>query len=551
LGQEQEDEEVHPVYFWSRQLCKAERNYSVTDRECLAVVAACTKFRPYILGGRVMILTDHTAVKWLMNKIDVSGRHARWQVILSEFDYEVRTRPGSKNGNADAMSRLIGKEPSEEVDDEPAHLALRATALRVRWMDDPWYKDVYLWLESLMIQKDTSQEQERVRKMALRYTVKGKNLYYRNSDGKPKLCLGRSDVKGVLQEFHEGAIGGHFGRDITVARIREQFWWPTIWKDVADHVKTCDNCQRYGPKEFHNALRPYQPVFPFEFIFMDFVVNLPSTPRKNRHLITMTEGLTKWVEAKAVKDANAATATKFLANEIVHRFGVPQVVITDNGSHFRGEFHEFCEKMGIQHRYGTAYHPQTTGQDERTNGLLLGRIRKWRLEEYNKWDEDMPASVLACNTRKISTTSFSAMESLMGYTAGTASGLKLLGMSKKELKERMALVVNGVPEKLTEMRLRVLESLRDESIRVKNHASQAMKNRYDKKVKARNFEVGDEVLLFDSSLLKQWSRKLEECWLGPYKIIWKGTLGAFQVKREGDKSKMVSGDQLKHYYRRE
>ena len=214
-------------------------------------------------------------------------------------------------------------------------------------MDDPWYKDVYLWLEGLTIQKDTSQERERVRKMALRYAVKGRNLYYRDSDGKPKLCLGRSDVKGVLQEFHEGAIGGHFGRDITVARVREQFWWPTIWKDVADHVKTCDNCQRYGPKEFHNALRPYQPVFPFEFIFLDFVVNLPSTPCKNRHLITMTEGLTKWVEAKAVKDANAATATKFLANEIVHRFGVPQVVITDNGSHFRGEFHEFCEKTKL------------------------------------------------------------------------------------------------------------------------------------------------------------------------------------------------------------
>ena len=78
----------------------------------------------------MLILTDHTAVKWLMNKIDVSGRHARWQVILSEFDYVVRSRPGSKNGNADAMLRLTGKEPEEEIDDEPAHLALRATVLR-------------------------------------------------------------------------------------------------------------------------------------------------------------------------------------------------------------------------------------------------------------------------------------------------------------------------------------------------------------------------------------------------------------------------------------
>jgi hypothetical protein len=100
------------------------------------------------------------------------------------------------------------------------------------------------------------------------------------------------------------------------------------------------------------------------------------------------------------------------------------------------------------------------------------------------------------------------------------------------------------------MRLRVLESLRDEVIRIKNLKSQEMKARYDKKVHERNFKVGDEVLLYNSSLLKQWSRKLEERWLGPYEVSWKGTLGAYAIM-VGGKSKLVSGDQLKHYFRRE
>ena len=134
LGQKQEDEEVHPVYFWSRQLSKAEKNYSVTDRECLAIVAACKKFRPYILGQRITIVGDHTAVKWLMNKVDLSGRHARWQVLLSEFDFEIKTRPGSKNGNADAMSRIPGQhDTTEDNDDEPEHFALLAIALSKKW----------------------------------------------------------------------------------------------------------------------------------------------------------------------------------------------------------------------------------------------------------------------------------------------------------------------------------------------------------------------------------------------------------------------------------
>ena len=144
LGQEQEDGEVHPVYFWSRQLGKPEKNYSVTDRECLAVVAACKKFRPYILGRKVIIYSDHTSVKWILNKTDLPGRHARWKVTMSEFDYDVVSKPGSQNGNADAMSRIThGKKELDELNDAPEHLAMRATALRTRWMDDEWYADVY------------------------------------------------------------------------------------------------------------------------------------------------------------------------------------------------------------------------------------------------------------------------------------------------------------------------------------------------------------------------------------------------------------------------
>ena len=260
-----------------------------------------------------MIFGDHTAVKWILNKTDISGIHARWKVVMSEFDYEVRSRPGSQNGNADAMSRMMhGKEELEDVDDAPEHLAYKATALQTKWMDEEWYSDVYHFLETLTIQKATATERERVRKKASRFVVKGKGLYFRDSDGMMKLCLGKDSIKEVLFEFHEGAVGGHFGRDITVARIRQHFWWLTLWKDVVEHIKTCDNCQRYGLKEHHNVLRPYQPVYPFEFIFLDFVVNLPSTASKKRHLIMMTEGLTKWIEAKPVKEVNAKTAANFL-----------------------------------------------------------------------------------------------------------------------------------------------------------------------------------------------------------------------------------------------
>ena len=76
MGQLHDDEEVHPVYFWSRQLTKAERNYHVMDQECLAIIATCIKLRPYILGGKIAIYGNHTVVSWLFNKVNVGGRHA-------------------------------------------------------------------------------------------------------------------------------------------------------------------------------------------------------------------------------------------------------------------------------------------------------------------------------------------------------------------------------------------------------------------------------------------------------------------------------------------
>jgi len=190
------------------------------------------------------------------------------------------------------------------------------------------------------------------------------------------------------------------------------------------------------------------------------------------------------------------------------------------------------------------------GQDEKTNELLLERIRKWCMQDYNYWDEDLTAAIFACNTCKVSTTGFSALEMLMGYTANTASSIKYIRTSKADMQEKLKAVESSSLKEALHSRLQVLESLRDEVIRIKNVNVERMKQRYDRKVRSTNLDVGTEVLLFDSTLLKQWSRKLEERWLGPFVIKWRGTSGAYGIEDETGKFKLVSGDQLKPYYRR-
>ena len=200
-----------------------------------------------MLGKRVTIYGDHTAVRWIFNKVDITRRHVRWKVTLSEFDYKIISRPGTANTNADALSQIPYDEEEKSKVDQDEGLAFRAVTLHTRWAEDPWYKSIYLYLETLSYHKATTQERRQIREKAKRFLIKNNRLYHRDSDGGIKMCIGKEDVELVLKEYHDGAQGGHFGRDLTISRVREGFWWPTLWRDVTEYIKTCDICQRYGP----------------------------------------------------------------------------------------------------------------------------------------------------------------------------------------------------------------------------------------------------------------------------------------------------------------
>ncbi|CAF1635278.1 unnamed protein product, partial [Didymodactylos carnosus] len=113
-------EREHVIGYASRTLSDVERRYSIPERECLAVVWACTHFRAYIEGVKVKVLTDHKALKWLQNTKDLSSRLARWAMRLAAYDLDIGHRPGVQNANADALSRYPLDETKQEIGGQPA-----------------------------------------------------------------------------------------------------------------------------------------------------------------------------------------------------------------------------------------------------------------------------------------------------------------------------------------------------------------------------------------------------------------------------------------------
>ena len=105
LGQ-RVDKKLNVIYYASKTLDGAQRNYATTEKEFLAVIFACDKFRPYIIDSKVTVHTDHLAIKYLMNKKDAKPRLIRWVLLLQEFDLHIVDRKGAENLVADNLSRL-------------------------------------------------------------------------------------------------------------------------------------------------------------------------------------------------------------------------------------------------------------------------------------------------------------------------------------------------------------------------------------------------------------------------------------------------------------
>ena len=260
----------HPIYYASRQLVAAERNYSVTEREALGMIYSVQKYRHYLLGYEFVFHVDHDALKYMINKPQLSGRIARWILLLQEFKFTIEVRPGKKHGNADHLTRL-----SNELGTEPVPDALPDAQLFEVDIITEDYKDIIQYLSTNTIPLTYTEERKRslVRRSAP-FTLIGSVLYRKGKDGILRRCIFQSEVLSILEGCHMDSCGGHFAGDSTARKaLTAGYWWPTLFKDAHQYTRQCDPCQRIG-RPTDSASMPLIPIIaqiPFEKWGIDFV----------------------------------------------------------------------------------------------------------------------------------------------------------------------------------------------------------------------------------------------------------------------------------------
>ncbi|GKF11044.1 reverse transcriptase domain-containing protein, partial [Tanacetum coccineum] len=168
------------------------------------------------------------------------------------------------------------------------------------------------------------------------------------------------------------------------------FFWPTIYKDAYELIKSCDACQRQG-KISHRDEKPQNAIQVceiFDVWGIDFMGPFPSS-RGNKYILVAVDYLSKWVKAKALPTNDARVVVKFLKS-LFSRFGAPRAIISDRGTHFcNDKFARVMSKYGVTHCLSTPYHPQTSGQDEVTNRGLKRILERTVGENRTSWSDKL------------------------------------------------------------------------------------------------------------------------------------------------------------------
>jgi Integrase core domain len=164
-------------------------------------------------------------------------------------------------------------------------------------------------------------------------------------------------------------------------------------------------CQRRGGHKRREPLHPIPVGEPFHRIGIDYVRPLPMTECGNKYIIVAMDYLTKWPEAKPVKEATAETTVDFIYEDIISRHGCPAIILTDRGTHFNNQFLKgLCEKFEIEHLMSTPYHPQTNGLVERFNRTLIESLARLTQQHASEWDKYIAPALFSYRTSRHSTT---------------------------------------------------------------------------------------------------------------------------------------------------
>lgn len=310
-----------------------------------------------------------------------------------------------------------------------------------------------------------------------------------------------------------------------MVHLKENFYWESMSFDVHETISCCKECQSEKPFKGAVTFRLTPPGFAWHTVSIDVVGPLPTSNTKSKYIIVAIDHLTKWVEARAIRDLSTLTAVRFILKNIIHRHGCPQYILSDNGTNFTSHvIPRLNELMGVRGVLTTPYHPEANGMVERVNGTLVGILRKLAAGRPGEWSTFLPSAIFAYNIAHHSATGRSPFMLLYGRQPALPPVLySCVGENKDS---DVTSYLNNLTNTLIKLQSEAYSVSLAQKICLHERENQCHAPLPD-------FEVGEKVLYYDQHGFGR-RNKLEFIWTGPFEVIAKTSYDAYTLKNLAD-----------------
>lgn len=483
-----------PIAYMSKKLNSAQKNYSVTERECLAAVEAIKRFRCYLELQEFEVITDHSSLLWLMKQPDLSGRLARWVFKLQPYNFTISHRKGKENVVPDVLSRI----PNDEI--LGIEICEPEIDLNSPLFEETGYRDLKKYIEE-------NQARFPDLKVVDKFIYKRTQHYSGEEEEENncwKLWIPEGLQKPTISRAHDSTVSAHGGMFKTLELLRRHFYWPGMVKDVREYVRNCEMCKT--TKAPNLIMKPPMgkqaiSVRTFQRLYIDLLGPYPRSKSGNIGILIVLDHLTKFHWLCPLRKFTSTAIQEFLQGHIFHVYGIPEVIVSDNGSQFRSnELNALFTSYGINHIYTALYSPQSNAS-ERVNRSLIAGIRAYLKSDHRQWDNNLTAISCALRNSYHQTINSSPYRALFGFNMATHASTYQLLKTVKLLDEPSAILSRDDNLQLIRQNLR-------------KHIKEAYENnksRYNLRTRLPNFNIGQEVFrrnFAQSSAEKGFNAKL-------------------------------------------